>query len=298
MQKRTKKIVLTLVLAVILVAAFAELAEAARWKYHARRSGWIVVWGTRHCRIVTRPLRIQRVYRCNVYRGWLPWYCNDWMVWHYWWPPGCCRPRITRTKYYVPPCPYSCWWRRWRLFPIYEWLEDYMPNYYGVEQLTVPSFGLGDMPEHRDIYVMINMGAYLEGGGPAAMVSIAQDANDPVYFSNGKNPSLPGITVAEGEDPFEFDPNADPNDDPVKIKDANDLYTGDLYLQDDQTFDNEEYNGSLVGGDNNYDGTVNLRDFAGFCQVYLKDVNTVPDPCEWIPDPCSFDYEEPNGPEP
>lgn len=186
--------------------------------------------------------------------------------------------------------------------PVHDWLEDYMPYKYDKLEVTVPSFGYHEefsptQVPHPEIYVMVDMSDLIEAEeGPVADGNLP-DPNTPVHFVNGKNSSYPGITIAVGEDPFRFNPDADANDPnsyPFEVKDPCDLFTGDLYLQSDQTFDSNEYPGALKGSDTNCDGKVDLRDFARYAELYLKDVNTVSGPNSFIPDPNSFfDMNEP-----
>ncbi len=115
------------------------------------------------------------------------------------------------------------------------------------------------------------------------------DGSDPnsrqyTFGVDGTCPDLPGFTVGVGPDPFIFNPNADPDTgNPIQFAPGSEPFEGTLYLQDDQTFTSEPYNGNLMVGDNNYDGVVNFIDFARTGDVWLQDMESIGPPGELLP---------------
>lgn len=299
---KSRRLLLSFFVGIVFLLAFAEIAESARWRYHAFRRGWIAVYGTRNCRIVTRPLRFQRVSYCNRYSGYLPWYCNDWLVVHYWGPP--CY-NITRTKYIARPCPRVCWRRRWGLFPVYDWIDNHISlsvseGGYDRTQLYVPSLGDpdGHLSGHEsEIYILVDMSDWIESsqGQSYEPPPDGTDPNTITYaFTDGVSPDLPGYTVAIGSDPFIFNADADPNDYPIELRPGSELYTGQLALLGVQTFNTdgsiddeghlvETYNGNLQPADNNWDGYVDLTDFTRVARDWMGDAATAGTPGEIDP---------------
>ncbi|MHC4647623.1 MAG: hypothetical protein ACYTBJ_19325 [Planctomycetota bacterium] len=276
-----------LVLSLIVVALSAHAAQAARWKYHSlREDQWTSVWiyGTKNCRVVTEELRRFPLRKCKTHSGFLPLYANDWLVKS---QSATSEQGPTRTKFVAQPCPESCWKKEWRLGPVHEYLEDYIPLRYGVDEIVLP--GLCDpyasLPgQPWGYYVLVDLGKWLDGG--ATFVDPGPDVDpNTIYFDfvDGNCPTLPGFTVAEIlpglEEPFVFNPQADPNSYPIEVVDPALLFTGRLYLQAAVTFDSEPYNTYLMAADNNYDGVVDLIDFARYAKLYLQDVNTVGPEC-------------------
>ena len=283
-----KRIIVALVLAAIVLVAFSEISEAARWRYHAWRRGRVTVWGTRNCRRVTIPLVYRRhIWRCQTIGGYLPWYSNDWLVRHEWgWPCN----NITWRKYVARPCPLSCWRKRWILGPLDEYFGDYVPYQYGVEEVIVPTIGdpNGHLTGNQELYIFVDLGEWLDAGQPYISPPPETDPNDVYYdFSNGASSDLPGFTVMHVDPPgtpveglIVFNPDAPPESYPFEITRPDLLFTGRLYLEGEQIFDSQEYNGCIMAGDNNLDGIVNLQDVARLADVYLQDVSMeCPSPC-------------------
>jgi len=286
MKTGTKKIILAVALAVIVVGAFVEISEAARWRYHAFRRGWVTVWGTRNCRRVTWPLRYrQYVWYCRTISGYLPWWCNDWMVRHEWgWP---CY-NITWRKYVARPCPRSCWRKRWIMGPLDDYLVDYVPYHYSTTEFTLPSVGdpCGHQTGNQEIYIFVDLGEWLDGtvgaGSPYEPVPPGTDPNTIYYdFSTGVCPDLPGYTVmrvtpdvCDVGSLIVFNPDADPCDYPFENTRPDLLFNGRLYLESEHTFTSEEYNGYLMTADSDMDGIVNFNDFVHTAGLWLADVNT------------------------
>ncbi|MBU1259872.1 MAG: hypothetical protein KKE31_00835 [Planctomycetes bacterium] len=289
MNKKTKKIVCALVLSIVLLAVFAEISQAARWQYHAWRRGWVTVWGTRNCRRVTRPLVYRRpVWRCRTLSGYLPWYCNDWLVRHEWGYP--CY-NITWRKYVARPCPRSCWRKRWIMGPLDDYFVDYMPYRYARSEIMMPSLGdpNGHLTGNRGIYIFADLGVWMDAldSGSASYTPLG-DGGDPntrsYHFTDGNSPDLPGFLVLRLDDPnmsveqvsdlITFNPDADPCDYPFVNNRPDLLFSGELRLLSEDSFTSEEYNGYLMAGDGNRDGTVNYLDFAQTADIWLDDVNT------------------------
>ncbi|MFH1615567.1 MAG: MopE-related protein [Planctomycetota bacterium] len=280
MSQKTKKIVLLICVATLLCAMFVEVAEAARWRYHAWRDGWMTVWGTRNCRRVTVPLAHRYVRRCHTYSGYLPWWCNDWLVRYYWGPP--CH-NVTWTKYVPRPCPKSCWRRRWVLGPIYEYLEDFVPYNYGVSEVVIPSLGdpEGHITGNQGVYILVDMGQWLDAGQPFTEPDPNVDPNTIRFmFTGGVCPNLPGFTAVRLETPEEeniesliiFNPDADPCSYPFEITRPDLLLNGELCLQDVQRFDGQPYDGYLMAGDNDYSGRVDFIDVSRLAEVWLDEI--------------------------
>ena len=293
-KKNRKKIVCILVLSIVLLTVFAELSQAARWRYHAWRRGRVTVWGTRNCRVRTRPLVYRRyMYRCQTIGGYLPWYCNDWLVRHEWGRP--CY-NVTWRKYVARPCPRSCWRRRWIMGPLDDYFVDYMPYQYGRTEVMMPSLGDPEghlaSPSNQGIYIFVDVGQWLEAiqTGSIPEYQPLPDGADPnsrsYTFTGGMCPDLPGYTVLRLEDPnmsaeevsqlIPFNPDADPNGYPFHVPPENEYlrFNGQLYLASDDSFTSEEYNGYLMTGDNNLDGTVNFLDIAHTAGLWLENVDT------------------------
>jgi hypothetical protein len=285
METKTKrKIVLALALAVIVLTALPEISEAARWQYHAWRNGHVTVWGTRNCHRVTNPLVYRRyMHGCQTIGGYLPWWCNDWMVRLEWGYP--CY-NVTWQKYVARPCPYFCWWRRWGMGLLDNYFGDYLPHHYYKDQFTLPILGnpYGYQTPSQYLYTFVDLGQWLDAdaNSPYTPLPPGSDPNTRYYyFSSGTNPDLPGYTVMtipqgmEVEDLIRFDPNADPNGYPFVNDHPEYLFNGTLYLESEQTFTSEPYNGYLMEADNNMDGVVNFYDLANLANLWLRDVNNV-----------------------
>ncbi len=282
--KKARKVIVTLVFSVILLGVLAEISEAARWRYHARRNGRVTVWGTRNCFIRTRPLVYRRwMYACQTIGGYLPWYCNDWLVRHEWGPP--CY-NITWRKYIARPCPLSCWRQRWIMGPLDDYFVDYMPYHYGRSEVILPSLGdpNGDATGNQNIYIFVDIGDWLDAGSPYTPPPYGSEPNEVFYdFIDGNSPNLPGFTVMRVEPDMTaddvsgliaFNPNAPASVYPFVNTRPDLLFSGRLYLLSDDSFTSEEYNGYLMTGDSNYDGVVNYLDFAQTADLWLEDSNT------------------------
>jgi hypothetical protein len=160
MIKKKINLVLCITVTIIALLAAVEISQAARWNYHAFRRGWVTVWGTRNCRVVTRPLVYRRymVY-CQRIGGYLPWYCNDWLVRHEWGYP--CY-NITYRKYVAPPCPHSCWWNRWYMGDLDTYFGQYIPSAYGTylsnNQVVIPTVGDPNGGSNQQLFVFTDVG--------------------------------------------------------------------------------------------------------------------------------------------
>lgn len=287
MFKKRNKFVLAIVVATITLLFGIEISQAARWRYHSWRPGWITVWGTRNCRRVTRPLMYRRwMWRCRTVGGYLPWCCNDFLVRHEWgWPCW----NVTWRKYVAHPCPLSCWRRRWVMGSLSEYFEDYIPYYYEINEVVIPTIGDpdGHITGNQDLYVFTDIGDWLDGtvgdGRTYEPLPSGADPNERYFdFSEGRCHDLPGFIVMRVDPPntpveelMVFNPDADPNGYPFEVTQPELLFTGRLYLQSEETFSPEEYNGYLMQGDINVDGVLDLDDFLLFSDVWTQDVNSV-----------------------
>jgi hypothetical protein len=284
--KKTKKIVAALVFSIILLGVVVEISEAARWRYHAWRYGRVTVWGTRNCRVVTWPLVYRHpMYRCETKSGYLPWWCNDWLVRHEWGPP--CY-NVTWRKYVARPCRWSCWRHRWIMGPLDDYFVDYMPYRYSRSEFTLPSLGdpYGASSGNRGIFIFVDLGQWLDADANTPYVPLPT-GNDPnsrsYYFSSGHNSSLPGYTVLK-VDPnatveqiqnlVTFDPNADPNGSPFVFSGSAEFFNGTLSLLSEDSFTSQPYNGNLMAADVDYSGSVNYNDLRLMATQWLCDVNT------------------------
>lgn len=287
MSEKRKKTVLTIIVVTVMLLVGIEVSQAARWRYHAWRHGWVTVWGTRNCRRVTRPLVWRRhIWGCQRIGGFLPWYCNDWLVRHEWgWP---CY-NVTWRKYVARPCPRSCWRKRWIMGPLDDYFGDYIPYAYPtISEVVIPTVGdpNGHLTGNQHLFVFTDIGDWLDGtvgmGMPYVPLPDGADPNERYYdFSSGESPDLPGFIVMRVDPPdrpveglIVFNPDADPNGYPFEVNEPGLLFSGRLYLQSDDTFSSEEYNGYLMHGDTNLDGVADLRDFALHADMYLQDANT------------------------
>ncbi|MFH1370257.1 MAG: hypothetical protein ABII09_03080 [Planctomycetota bacterium] len=289
MIRTREKISLAAVFGLMVILGSIEVSQAARWQYHAFRRGWVTVWGTRNCRIVTRPLVYRRYMQyCQHTGGYLPWYCNDWMVRHEWgWP---CY-NVTWRKYVAPPCPHSCWWNRWYMGDLDTYLGRYVPEAYapyGITSVVIPTVGdpNGHLTGNQHLFIFTDVGQWLDGtvgaGMPYVPLPDGADPNERYYnFSGGESPDLPGFIVMRVDPPetpvetlIVFDPNADPAGYPFVVTRTDLLFSGRLYLQSDDTFSPEEYNGYLMHGDPDWSGESNFQDFSPFADMWLQTNDT------------------------
>jgi hypothetical protein len=191
------------------------------------------------------------------------------------------------------------------LFPVYDWIDNHISlsvaeGGYDRTQVYVPSLGDpdGHLPGHQpEIYVVVNMSDWIEST-QGQSYEPPLDGTDPdtitYNFSDGVSPDLPGFLVGIGADPFTFNADADPNDNPIELQPGAELYSGQLALLDVQTFNTDDtmddegimvepYNGNLQPADNNWDGHVDLIDFTRVASDWLGDATTVGTPGEVAP---------------
>jgi hypothetical protein len=148
----------------------------------------------------------------------------------------------------------------------------------------VPTIGdpNGNITGNQQLYSFVDLGQWLDAGQPYSTPPPQTDPNTIHYdFINGISPELPGFTVmrlepdTEVEELIVFNPDADPEGYPFEVTRPDLLFTGRVYLEGEQIFDNEVYNGYLMAGDNNFDGIVNLDDLARLADIYLENMETM-----------------------
>jgi hypothetical protein len=165
------------------------------------------------------------------------------------------------------------------LFPIYEWMEDWVPNQYSLDGIIVPSLGDpdGHLSGNQEIFIMVNLSDWTEEGMPFyEPLTTGEDPNDRVYmFTGGACPDLPGFMafrLEPGMNPdevVEFDPQNTGG--PWHILRNDLLLEGELSLLSEENMDSVPYDGDVMAGDNNWDGRVNLADFSRSADVWLQD---------------------------
>jgi len=165
---------------------------------------------------------------------------------------------------------------------------DYIPYAYpSLSEVVIPTVGdpNGHLTGNQELFVFTDIGDWLEGtagaGLPYVPLPDGADPNTRSYeFTDGNSPDLPGFIVMHTEpgmpveDLIVFNPDADPNDYPFEVTRPDLLFSGRLYLQSDDTFTSEEYNGYLMHADADRSGTVDFNDFALMADMWTEDVGT------------------------
>ncbi len=229
-----------------------------------------MILGRSRTLVLRKPMK-----RCQTIGGWLPWWCNDWLVRHEWGPP--CN-NITWTKYFVRPRR-SGWGNRWRLFPIYEWMEDWVPEQYDHNDIIIPTFGdpEGHLTGNQEIFILVNLSDWVDQGVSSYIpLGTNDEPNDRVYtFTGGICPNLPGFQAFKVKQGLHLDRivrfNPDLSISPWEILRPELLFNGELRLLSEQTMDNLRFDGHLMAGDNNWDGRINMVDLARLADVYLHE---------------------------
>lgn len=203
----------SVVLTMVVVLA-GQQADAARWRFHFHHyscpGGYLEVYGTLYCYIVTPPLFSGYAVECVEYSGWLPFWCNDYITifaWDYW----CLNVDVAKTV-----VPWYDWGHdRWEFYDLAEWVDA---NLTGPVVMPMVGDETGDIQE---VYVLVNMEEWLADPRPI------QEYYDIV---DGECPDLPGYLI--GTTPITFNENAPPTQSPFETIPL----TGSLVCDGETTF--------------------------------------------------------------
>ncbi len=205
-----KKIFTGLLLGLVVILMFGQVANAAQWKFTPSSvNGWLTVWGTINCSTVGSPLFGRSyVVKDQEYSGWLPIWCNDYLT-KFEWDAAC--GNVDWHKTAVP------YWSadHWELNPLDDWMMANLPG-----DTILPSIG-DPSGVIQTIYLVVNLEAWLASPQPLL----------PSYdIIGGICPDLPGFLIGTSE--IIFNPGAGPMDNPFETTPL----TGTLYLDGEVTF--------------------------------------------------------------
>lgn len=181
---------LFLTLALIVIAS-GQVAEAGQWKYHFYGAGApydtcrfvdIRVLGTINCDTIPPTLFEGTVAKCREVKGYLPDWCNDYMV-YVDWRPHCHCGNHGWHKYYVSQGTPG----DWELPDLSAWVNDHI---HGLMEVPVVS----DM-NGTEIWVAVDIDQWRVG---------QTELLDQYNFVDGECPDLPGFLA--GTTPIVFDP--------------------------------------------------------------------------------------------
>ena len=199
------KIVKFMALGAILIVFAAAATEAAEWSYHF--AGWdtcqyvdVKVWGTINCVEVSPPLFEGTVQKCNTIKGWLPFWCNDYII-EVDWRPYCHCNNHDFHKHYVGFHNGSVWEVR----PMFYYLEYFCEIMPDKPPVPMPDVYQLLEPNGQVIHVSVNLAQWMIAATPAQTT---------YSFTGGTCPDLPGYFV--GTTPSVYNPSEPPSGYPMR----------------------------------------------------------------------------------
>jgi len=191
------------------------------WNFHEylTKGGHVTVYGTVNCSTVGQPLFEGDVSYCNTVSGWVPPWCNDYLLIN-WWENYTCQNKDS-FKVAVP------YWNggSWQLENLDDWFVARLP--FGTFSPYLPTVG-DSTGNFRFIHVVVRLDQWLDD--PRTM-------QDEYTVVGGVCPDLPGYLI--GTTPIVFTPSN------PSAPFSTTPFTGTLWRDGDVRFGNPAPNPSL-----------------------------------------------------